>query len=40
MPWVEVFVTEADRPDRFGPSLDVPMGGPSSRLLALLGRSG
>ena len=38
LPWVDVFVTDLDRPDRFGPELDVPMGGPSSRLLALVGR--
>jgi uncharacterized protein (TIGR03086 family) len=40
LPWVDVFVTDGDRPSRFGPALGVPMGGPSSRLLALLGRSG
>jgi len=38
LPWVDVFVTALDRPERFGPVLDVAMGGPSSRLLALLGR--
>jgi uncharacterized protein (TIGR03086 family) len=38
LPWVDVFVTEQDRPERFGPELDVPMGGPSSRLLSLVGR--
>ncbi len=40
LPWVDVFVTEADRPERFAPALDVPMGGPSSRLLSLVGRLG
>ncbi len=38
LPWVGVFVTDLDRPLRFGAALDVPMGGPSARLLALLGR--
>ena len=38
LPWVDVFVTEHDRPGRFGPELDVPMGGPSARLLSLVGR--
>lgn len=38
LPWVPAFVTDLDRPDRFAPELDVPMGGPSSRLLALVGR--
>jgi uncharacterized protein (TIGR03086 family) len=38
LPWVPVFVTALDVPERFAPELDVPMGGPSSRLLALVGR--
>lgn len=38
LPLVSGLVTEEDRPERFAPALDVPMGGPSSRLLSLLGR--
>jgi len=38
LPWVDVFVTESDRPVRFGPEVDVPLGGPSSLLLARVGR--
>jgi uncharacterized protein (TIGR03086 family) len=40
LPWVDVFITPAERPERFAPELDVPMGGPSSRLLARVGRRG
>ena len=39
LPWVDVFVTEADRPERFGPVVDVPLGGPSTLLLSFLGRA-
>lgn len=38
LPWVEVFVSEADRPERFGPVVDVPLSGPATLLLAELGR--
>jgi hypothetical protein len=38
LPWVDVLVTDADRPDRFDFPLDGPSIGPSSRLLMLLGR--
>jgi uncharacterized protein (TIGR03086 family) len=40
LPWVDVFVTEQDRPTRFAPALDVPLSGPSTTLLARLGREG
>lgn len=36
--WVDVLVTDADRPHRFDYPLDGPAVGPSSRLLRLLGR--
>lgn len=36
--WVDVLVTDADRPHRFDYPLDGPTVGPSSRLLMLLGR--
>jgi uncharacterized protein (TIGR03086 family) len=38
LPWVDVLVTDSDRPDRFDFPLDGPSIGPSSRLLMLLGR--
>lgn len=38
LPWTDQLVTEQDRGPRFGPALDTPMAGPSSRLLSLLGR--
>lgn len=38
LPHVDVVVTDADRPERFAPALDVPMGDASDRLLARLGR--
>lgn len=38
LPWVDLLVSEADRPDRFDYPLDGPTIGPSSRLLMRLGR--
>ncbi len=38
LPWVDVLVTDADRPHRFDHPLDGPAIGPSSRLLRRLGR--
>lgn len=38
LPLVDTVVSEADRPERFAPALDVPMGDASDRLLARLGR--
>lgn len=40
LPWVGVFVTEQDRPAQFAAALDVPLSGPSSMLLARVGRQG
>ncbi|HET7689295.1 MAG TPA: hypothetical protein VFK41_02885 [Nocardioidaceae bacterium] len=38
LPWVGIFVTERDRPSRFAAALDVPLSGPSTQLLARVGR--
>ncbi|HSV40878.1 MAG TPA: maleylpyruvate isomerase family mycothiol-dependent enzyme [Nocardioidaceae bacterium] len=38
LPWLDVFVTDSDRPSRFGTAVDVPSCGPSTLLLARVGR--
>jgi uncharacterized protein (TIGR03086 family) len=38
LPWLDVLVSDSDRPERFGYRVDGPIVGPSSRLLTVLGR--